>query len=62
MRMTLKMCRVGRNISTVEAAKACGVHENTIRNWEKDEENIPVKYVIILLKLYGMKFEDIFLP
>lgn len=35
MKLTLKACRVNVNASAAEMAKAIGVTEDTIYNWEK---------------------------
>lgn len=35
MKLTLKSCRVNVNASAAEMAKAVGVTEDTVYNWEK---------------------------
>ena len=61
-KLTLRTWRIAKEMTLTSAASACGVHENTLRNWEKDEGNMPFRAVVKLIKLYGITFDDIFLP
>lgn len=68
MKLTLKACRTNVNVSAAEMAKAVGVTEDTIYNWEKGKYAPTSKNMQKILNFFASKnfpvtLEDInFLP
>lgn len=52
MKLTLKACRVNVNASAKEVAKAVGVTEDTVYNWEIGKYSPRVKQMIKLLEFF----------
>ena len=55
MKLTLKACRVNVNASAAEMAKAVGVSEDTIYNWEKGKYVPTCKNVIKIIEFFESK-------
>lgn len=59
MKLTLAQWRRAKNITQEEMAKACGVHINTYRNWERSPTEIKIGNLEILVKQLGIEVSDI---
>ena len=55
MKLTLKACRMNVNASTEEMAKAIGVSEDTIYNWEKGKYAPTAKNMQKVLDFFASK-------
>lgn len=55
MKLTLKSCRVNVNASAAEMAKAIGVTEDTIYNWESGKYAPTAKNIQKILDFYASK-------
>lgn len=63
MRQTLKGIRANMNLSAKEFAKKLGITEDVLYNYETQRTIPDVIFVNKVLKLTGLKYEDIiFLP
>lgn len=61
MKITIFEWRKAKGMTLEEAAAACGVHPNSIVNWEKDPDKITVGNVRKLAGALGLSMDDIFL-
>jgi transcriptional regulator with XRE-family HTH domain len=59
MSFTLKACRVNRNLTQAEAAKALGVTEDTLANYEAGRTFPDVRVIKKIERLYNVPFADI---
>ena len=55
MKLTLKSCRVNVNASVEEMAKAVGVTEDTVYNWEKGKYAPTAKHMQKIFDFYESK-------
>ena len=55
MKLTLKSCRVNVNSSVVDMAKAVGVTEDTVYNWEKGKYSPTAKNMQKILAFFESK-------
>ena len=55
MKLTLKSCRVNVNASAAEMAKAVGVTEDTIYNWETGKYAPTAKNIQKILDFFASK-------
>lgn len=55
MKLTLKACRINVNASAEEMAKAIGVKEDTIYNWEKGKYTPTAKNMQKILNFFESK-------
>lgn len=55
MKLTLKACRMNINASAAEMAKAIGVSEDTIYNWEKGKYAPTAKNMQKILNYFASK-------
>jgi DNA-binding XRE family transcriptional regulator len=55
MKLTLRACRVAANASAGEMAKAVGVTEDTIYNWEKGKYSPTAKNMQKILDFFASK-------
>jgi DNA-binding XRE family transcriptional regulator len=55
MKLTLKACRVNINASVKEVAKAVGVTEDTVYNWESGKYSPRAKQIIKLLDFFASR-------
>ena len=58
--ITMRTARAMNNMTLKDASEKLGVHENTLRNWEKDSTNIPAEKIRRIIDLYGVSFEHLF--
>lgn len=59
-KITLEAARINANLTLDEAAKALGVHKNTLINWEKDSSNIKISYLSKISEVYKYPTDYIF--
>lgn len=60
MVLTLKAARINAGLTQKEAAKALGVTDITLHNWEKGNRIPNTKNVIKIMKLYNIEsFNDL---
>ena len=59
MSLTIRQWRRLKEMSQKNLADACGVHENTIRNWEEDSSQIKLSDAIKLSEVFGVSIDDI---
>lgn len=59
MKLTVRQWRMAREISQNTMAELLGVHINTYINWEKNPENISIKYALMIAKIFAVKLDDI---
>lgn len=59
MALTLKACRVNKNLTQVEASKLIGVTKETLSNWEQEKSYPSIKHIEKLLDVYGVAFDDV---
>ena len=59
MAITLKMARVGVNLTQVEAAKALGISPDTLRMYEIGKTFPDVPTIKKIEDLYGVSYNDI---
>lgn len=59
-KITLKAARVNVGLTQVEAAEKLGVSASTIRNWEKGCSFPKPPQIMVLCKLYGVSYDNIF--
>jgi len=59
MSFTLKACRVNKNLTQAEAAKALGITEDTLANYEAGRTFPDVRVVKKIELLYGVPFANI---
>lgn len=59
MKFTIKAWRCARGMTQAEFADKCGVHVNTVREWEKNPQSIKVSNAIRVAEVLGITLEDI---
>ena len=57
--LTLKACRVNKNLTQVEAAKALGIRKETLANYEAARTFPDVPTIKKMEELYGVQYSDI---
>lgn len=63
MKISLTAARVNRRLTRKEAAKALGIHEATLKNYEQGKTYPNVNMIKKMEALYGVDCNDInFLP
>lgn len=62
MLVSLKAARVNANLTQKAVAKALGISEVTIINWEKGKTSPTADNLSALCALYNANIDDIFLP
>lgn len=62
MAWSLKAARVNAGMTQKESAKALGVSEKTVVNWEKGESYPLADKFLEMCALYKVSADDIFLP
>ncbi len=60
MAITMKMARVGANMTQQEVADAMGMHVNTYARFEKDPESISIEDAKKFSKIVNVNCTDIF--
>lgn len=55
----LRFWRLNADLTVRSAAEALNVHENTLRNWERNPGSVPHVAVLRLAELYRVTPEDI---
>jgi len=50
----LKAIRVRKQVRAEDAARDLGVHVNTLRRYEKDDDCMPTKFLMEALQYYGV--------
>lgn len=59
LRITLEAARVNAGLTQPQAAQAVGVSVATILKWEKGITVPPVDKAEQLIRLYGLRFDDV---
>lgn len=59
MAMTLKAARINMNLGQEEAAKALGIAQETLSNWENGKTFPNVPQIKKIEDLYGLPYSDI---
>lgn len=59
MKKGLKFWRLNADLGLRDAAKILNIHENTLRNWERNPGSVRYVDVLKLAELYGVTPEDI---
>ena len=59
MSITLKAARANKGLTQKEAAKALGISEQTIINWEKGRSFPSVKQIKCIEELYGTSYNEL---
>lgn len=59
LRITLEAARVNAGLTQPQAAQAVGVSVATILKWEKGTTVPPVDKAEQLIRLYGLRFDDV---
>ena len=59
MSITLKACRVNKNLTQVEAANALGIRKETLANYEAGRTFPDVPTIKKMEELYGVQYSDI---
>lgn len=62
MKIKLKALRVNADLNQIDAAKAIGVTERTLKNWEDYTTYPNAMQLIKICSVYGCELNDIFLP
>jgi len=57
--LTLRACRVNKNLTQVEAAKALGIRKETLANYEAGRTFPDVPTIKKMEELYGVQYSDI---
>ena len=57
--LTLKACRINKNLTQVEAAKALGIRKETLANYEAGRTFPDVPTIKKMEELYGVQYSDI---
>ena len=58
--ITMRTARAMNNMTLKDASEKLGVHENTLRNWEKDSTDIGYHMAMKVADLYKLPHEFIF--
>lgn len=58
--MTLKALRVRSGMTQLDVMKALGISKPTLKKWEDDSSDMPVKYINIFADLYNYPSDKIF--
>jgi len=56
---TLKQWRSIREMTQDEVAEKLNISTETLRKWEKDIRNIPLRHLLALCKLYDIKLDQV---
>lgn len=59
MSLTLKACRVNKNLTQTEAANALGIRKETLANYEAARTFPDVPTIKKMEELYGVQYSDI---
>lgn len=59
-KITLKMARIGANLSQAEIAEQLGVHPVTYNRWEKNPGDISIKDAMRICRIVNRSIDDIF--
>ncbi len=62
MKIKLKALRVNAELTQPEAAKAIGITERTLQNWESYSTFPDAMQLMKICAVYGCEMNDIFLP
>ena len=60
VKMTLKAARVNAGLSQKEAAKALGISNKTLCNWETGKNAPNQRYIESICILYGIPYDCLF--
>lgn len=58
-RITLKMARVGADLTQAEVADKLGINNNTYAKWEKDPGMISIRDAVRICKIVRRSFNEI---
>lgn len=58
-RITLKMARIGADLTQGDVADQLGININTYSKWEKDPGMISIRDAYKICKIVGAKFDKI---
>ena len=58
-RITLKMARVGANLTQAQMAEELGIHVVTYNKWEKNPEDISIKDAFRICHIVNRTIDDI---
>lgn len=59
MSLSLKACRVNKNLTQAEAAKILGIRKETLANYEAGRTFPDVPTIKKMEELYGVQYSDI---
>lgn len=60
MPMTMKMARVGADLSQQQVADKMGIHVNTYSKMEKDSEGVTIREAKLFADIVGVPWTEIF--
>jgi transcriptional regulator with XRE-family HTH domain len=55
----LRDVRKQANMTQADLARAIGVHQVVVSNWETGKLQIPIKHITAIVRLTGCKLEDL---
>lgn len=58
-KITLKMARIGANMTQADMADALGIHPTTYLKWEKDPGEISIKDAVRICNIVHRSIDDI---
>lgn len=58
-KITLKMARVGANMTQAQMAEELGIHVVTYNKWEKNPEDISIKDAFRICRIVNRTIDDI---
>lgn len=58
--MTLKALRVRCGMTQLDVTKALDISKPTLKKWEDDSSDMPIRYISIFAKLYNYPSDKIF--
>lgn len=61
LKITIKSARVNSELTQDEASDALGIDKSTLVRWEKDSSNIPADKLKLMIDLYGIPFDHLYL-
>ena len=59
--ITIKSARVNSGLTQDEASDALGIDKSTLVRWEKDSSSIPADKLKLMIDLYGIPFDHLYL-
>lgn len=59
MSLTLRACRINKNLTQAEAAKKLGIRKETLSNYETGRTYPDVPIIKKMEHLYGVQYSDI---